>query len=589
MKVIAEKPIIHPNALDIYGKEFRYDHAKGVAELLKNSIDAYSIDEIKDDDQEVYILFLLHKENIKSIMVLDFVGMTRKKIDEAYKVWFDPSASKLDADAIKKEKLTLGGHGNGGKFYLRQMFNSSKIITYIDGRLNVFGFNENKQYGFYEGYKDVRKTLEEAITVTGLEENFPVIDQLKEIIKNRKRFSLIIGEGPKSIQQTNKIKPLIEKLISHPQARRLIQRKKIYYATNSLSKAQQLIVPRLTPRQNFEKPFEFDCPQKISYEGEEVLMFKQQTQRISLKLNTSDEPLKGIKYKGLNSIDFLGEVGVLANYEIHELGNYFKSFIYSDFIYGECFCPSMQDENEDYVRNDRSKFTDGPKKEALLKWVLECVENVCVKMDEQLKKEKHFQNLSQASELNKLLNKWKNRFLQKLLKEKLGGIGDFGIEGSKEPGWSGSRDKSSSNKSGKRTGDQGGSEKKRGSSFPEVLISGKDKDPDTGEIVECDARNNAIYQRPIDEKRGIYWINTSKKYAQHIFSRFGPESVRFREYMFQRYIDIIVTEYLIYLGKVEVNLTSDIVTREIDKKISDILDNAVEDLEKFLFEEEYNL
>ena len=443
----------------------------------------------------------------------------------------------------------------------------------------------------YEGFNDIHVGIDEAVAATELDKFGLVGQYLIEIIIKRKRFSLITGAGPKTALGTNKIKTLLEKLISHPQARRLIQWKKIFYVVNNLPKPQQLFVPHLIPKKGFEKPFEFVCPQSLNFDDEEISMYKNISDKIILKLFTSEEPLKGIKYKGSNSIDFLGEVGVLANYEIHELGNFFKSFIYSEFIYGECFCPSMQDprNDQDYVKNDRSKFTDGPKKDALLNWVCECVENVCINMDDQTKKEKQHHNLTRASELNKLLNKWKNRFLQKLIKERMGGIGNFGIDGSEESGLNLGTNKTVQNKKEKKVGEQGGSERKRGSAFPEVLISGIDKDPDTGEMVECDSRNNAIYQRPQDVKRGLYWINTSKKYPEDLLKKFGSESVRFREYLFQRYVDIIIKEYLIDLGKIEVNLTSDVVTNEIDKKISDILDSAVEDLERFLFEEEYNI
>lgn len=588
-KVKIEKPIIHENVLDLFGKEFKFDHAKGIAELLKNSIDAYTLEDVDDNNQEVYILFSLQKEQIRAIGVLDFVGMTRKKIDEAYKRWFDPNASKVDAEAIKKEKHTLGGHGNGGKYYLREMFKSSTIITYRNSHLNIFGF-DNKQYGVYEDYDNIQVGLEEAIKAIDLIQFGQVNDFLIELIKIKRRFTFIIGLTPKTVIGTNKISNLLEKLISHPQARRLIQRKKIYYVTNNISQPIYLSVPKLKPKRNFEIPFEFFCPQTIWYNDEEIEMYKNMSDKIKLKLFTSEEPLKGIKYKGLNSIDFLGEVGVLANYEIHELGNYFKSFIYSEFLYGECYCPSMQDaeNDQDYVKNDRSKFSDGPKRDALLNWVRWCVEEACNKMEEQTKKEKQHYNLTQASELNKLLNKWKNRFLEKLLKERSGGFGELGITGGSESGINVGQKKLSNSNNEKNIGNKGGSEKKKGSVFPLVLISGIDKDPDTGELVECDPRHTAVYQRPQDVKRGIYWINTSKKYPQYIMERYGgSDSVRFREYLFQRYVDIIIKEYLIALGKIEINLTSDLVTNEIDKKISDILDGAIDDLQKFLFEEKY--
>lgn len=587
MKVVIEKPIIHENVLDLFGKEFKFDHAKGIAELLKNSVDAYTLEDVPDAKQQIIVLFYLQKKSLKSISVLDFVGMTKKKIDEAYKRWFDPSASKVDAEAIKKEKQTLGGHGNGGKFYLREMFKYSKIVSYRNGKLNVFGFDENRQFGFDPDYTDVHCSVDEAIEISELFKYPNIFNYLKEIIHKKKKFSIVIGENPKPAQGTNNIELLFNKLVSHPQARRIIQWKKVYYSTNYQSKPIHFTAPKLIAKKNFENPFQFTCPERLIFDGEEIIMYKNISHQIKLTLKTSEEPLKGLKYRGWNSIDFLGEVGVLANYEIHELGNYFKTFLYSDFIYGECSCPIMQ--IEDYVRNDRSKFTEGPKKDALLEWVRSCVEEVCIKMEEQARKEHKHLNLKQTSELNKLLNQWKNRFLQKTLKEKLGGMGILGVEGSEEIGWSVNDKSTSTNRNEKKIGDQGGTDKRKRSTFPVVLISSFDKDPETGETVECDPRHNAIYQRPIDVKRGIYWINTSKKFAQQILEKYGSVSVRWREYLFQRYIDIIIKEYLIDIGKVEVNLTSDFVTNELEKKISEILDSAVEDLERFLFQEEYKL
>ena len=119
------------------------------------------------------------------------------------------------------------GHGNGGKYYLREMFKYSKIVTYRNSRLNVFGF-ENKQYGIDEDFNDIHVGLDEAVAATGLDEFGQVGDYLKEIILKRKNFSFIVGSNPKTVLGTNKIKTLMEKLISHPQARRLIQRKKIF-------------------------------------------------------------------------------------------------------------------------------------------------------------------------------------------------------------------------------------------------------------------------------------------------------------------------------------------------------------------------
>src|SRR5262245_47872672 len=123
--------------LDIIGNEFRFDHAKGLAEWIKNSADAYvTTAGVKDAEQYVLLRFKQAKPKRDSVFeCIDFVGMTKPDIDKALKVWGLPTAAKKGTDLS-----TYGGHGNGGKFYMRQMFNSSRFITFRNGKLNVFGF-----------------------------------------------------------------------------------------------------------------------------------------------------------------------------------------------------------------------------------------------------------------------------------------------------------------------------------------------------------------------------------------------------------------------------------------------------------------
>ena len=116
-------------------------------------------------------------------------------------------------------------------------------------------------------------------------------------------------------------------------------------------------------------------------------------------------------------------------------------------------------------------------------------------------------------------------------------------------------------------------------------------DPFSSEEVpyELSERHPAIHQRPIDFENGIYWINTSKKIANMILEKKGPDSIRWREYLFQRYIDIIVKEAIFSLGKTDTDLTSDTVMSEIDRVTSEVLDLAAEDLQSFLFDSDYTI
>lgn len=590
MTIRPEKHIIDENVLDLIGQEFKFDHAKGIAELLKNSVDAYNLEGTPDDEQYIYIyLNTTQKNYVKSIEVIDFVGMTRTKIEAAFKRWFDPNAAKKFGKSKSQDIKTLGGHGNGGKFYIREMFKTSSLITFRNNKLNAFGFNENKQYGFDSNMNNLKADLDEAFKLSGLKAKENLYNEIKKKLLENKRFTIVRGLQPKKAHKTNYLNELVNKLIIHPQAKRIIQHKQVFLITGNKEHSTRLRIPELKPKKGFEKPYKYTCPQFLNYLDEKIKMYDKEP--IELILYTSEEPLKGNKFRGRNSIDFLSDVGVIANYDISKIGH-FKTYIYSEFIYGECYSQVME-ENK-LVKNDREEFINSNKTEALLDWVKRCIEELCVKMDETAKKEKKQLNLKKTSELNELLNRWKNRFLQKIIRDRLAGLGEeLGIDGNSEESWvvNPNSQKKTKTNSKRTVGKKGGEKQKRANSFPEVKISGMHSDPfeESDEPFYCDPRQPAIYQRPIDFKNGIYWINTSKKLANMVLEKFGSDSTRWREYLLQRYVDIIVKEAIFYLGKTDNDMTSDTVINEIDRVTSEVLDLAAEDLNSFLFESNYQL
>jgi hypothetical protein len=255
--------------LDLLGKEFKFDHSKGIAEWIKNSIDAYSLENTPDDQQHIFIILQVAKNNIiKTIEVLDFVGMSHGKIDKAFKIWFDKNAARRLNDESLINTKVLGGHGNGGKFYMREMFKTSSIITYREGILNSFGFNENKEYGFDRKIENLKVTLDQAISQARINENSGLFEFIKDRIFFQKRFTLIRGEHPKKIHKTNNINSLIDNLVIHPQARRIIQRKKIYMVIGDNYKPKQLIIPTLSPKKGFEGHFNYSCPKELFLDNE---------------------------------------------------------------------------------------------------------------------------------------------------------------------------------------------------------------------------------------------------------------------------------------------------------------------------------
>ena len=209
------------NFLDVVGNEFRFNHAKGLAEWIKNSADAYATTAkgVRDEHQYIVLRFQITNPKQRSVFeCIDFVGMTAAKIDNALKRWGDPKAARYD-----RAVATLGGHGNGGKFYMRQMFRASRFITYRDGKLNVFGFDREKRYGYAAGQKNRRMSLDAALTFARIDE----LDIPKEVWKHwRKRinagFTVVIGDRPHKFSGCATIDSVLDKERVHPQARPLV-------------------------------------------------------------------------------------------------------------------------------------------------------------------------------------------------------------------------------------------------------------------------------------------------------------------------------------------------------------------------------
>src|SRR5437868_12807020 len=88
MAIKVQPFVIDEAVLDLIGNEFRFDHAKGLAEWLKNSSDAYLRDGVPDADQVMIVRFTESGKSLTRIECIDFVGMPKKQIDDAFKRFF---------------------------------------------------------------------------------------------------------------------------------------------------------------------------------------------------------------------------------------------------------------------------------------------------------------------------------------------------------------------------------------------------------------------------------------------------------------------------------------------------------------------
>ncbi|HEY5287195.1 MAG TPA: ATP-binding protein [Solirubrobacteraceae bacterium] len=581
--------------LDLFGQEFRFDHAKGLAEWLKNSADAYNRAGV--DDDAMVILIELHERNPKKnsvFRVIDFVGMTHDDLEKALKRWGDPKAATRGA---KRNVKTLGGHGNGGKFYARQSFKHAMWITYREGKLNVFGFEE-KVYGFVDGYEDRDMDLAEALEYAGIS-----IDELTEDARVRLGesggFTVVYGDQPENFSRGATSRNIIEKLLVNPQARRPLLHNPVYARFGkNLGVFHRLQVVEPEGRVDFNETYHWEIPDALTdANGGEHLFRDKQYPEAWLELKVASDTLRP---KGADRIDISGETSVIASYATHELGGMVPA--QAEFLHGECYCPKLEDPEDDLVKNDREKLAEGDKSRVLLSWIRDKVAELGSEIAKADAKNQQHANLERSAAYNELLNKWKNKFMSESVVTLFGGPGEgsgFGGGGQGEGGHDDPDDPnpvpgpddpddpnpSVGNAPGGTEGGDGDQERPKRRA-PVVLLSSQDADPfdELGMPLTCSPRHPAVYQRPEDAVQNIYWINTSTKLAQKILETYGADHSRWRDYMFQRYVEIILKEYIRDLGQ-KGELTSDLLDGEIDKLYALIHDKAEEDLSQFLFDE----
>jgi len=586
----------HDATLDNWGNAFNFSHEKGLAEWLKNSIDAYLRMEFPDRDQFVTFRFQDGSSSSPATMeCIDFVGMTHEDIQKAVKWWGDPNAASRGLNG-----RVYGGHGNGGKFYMRQMFQTSRFITYRDGKLNIFGFNENKKYGFAEGFENKTMSLKKALEVASVDISTIPKNIFNMMEEGKIGFTLVRGVKPKRIVGHRlPVYQLCEKLKYHPQSRRPLKYSNVSVVYDGELIFKNLKMEEIEPLKEFSDPFIFEIPEYIKNADEndkKIEMANKKYPKGRLELKTSALPFgRGGRKAELNCVDIIGEIGVIASYKMGEFGAPLRYYPQAQSIYGECKCPILEDPEYDSVLNDRDKLADNERTQVLRRWIASKIDEVGSRIAE-LEQEEEQKKINQTTdEFNQLLNKWKDQFMSKLFAEILGGpgrggsTGGFGDEGS----GGGSRPTSDTKGGLGSGGGEGGGEgdqKKKGSAMPKVLLSGQE-DPDfPGVIVDFAERHYAVEQRPQDLPRGIYWINRNKPMAKKILEKYGVDSMQWRNYLFQRYVDIFITSAIDKKAKQEGGaLTSDMVNIQISEVVSKVNDKAIVDLEQFLVGEKYKI
>jgi hypothetical protein len=415
-------------AIRLICQSFR-SHDDGLPEWCKNASDAYVRDGVAPGKRVIVLFFANAKGKRPSgIGCLDFIGFTSSTIEERFRYWADPNA------VGRNKSLTdlQGGHGNGGKCYMTQMFGDCSYLTTVRsgkgnrygvaGRSIKFGFVPSVSEGKDFAVSDLKVELSKALSALGTSIDDLPGDATKSLnVANG--FTLVLGINPLDIGNKLPAKELTERLISHPQMIRTLQLCSVYVVIDgrALQKGIPLALPEIPPMRGAEQPRVIPIPESLKdpLYGNLLSTTNNSTYaRGTLTLKTSDRSMRWTR-KFRHCVNYKGKSGYFGSVDVPELG---VTSSYCDHIYGDCELDIL----DEYKTNERRRLADSPLTRAVEKWIAEQLDLYAKEFELRDKRRIGQEDRNSLAKMNEALDRWKDKFLQTVM-DSLVGPGRDGV------------------------------------------------------------------------------------------------------------------------------------------------------------------
>jgi hypothetical protein len=413
------------NAIKLICAAFQ-SHESGLPEWLKNSADAYAREDASETKRSIVLIFDYgRKGHIASISCLDFSGMTSAVIEESFRIWADPEAARRGA----KGSSIQGGHGNGGKCYMTQMFEEHAVIHTVKRR-------KGNRYGVVAGSVRFRYTPDRTrgrdFSAPHLESELERVLQevncsikflpksVQQAIHLADGFTLTTGVGPRGYSGKIPVQHLVDSLQEHPQMSRTLELCKVYVVVKGelLNKGRALSLSEIEPMEGATAARNVEIPSVLRdpLSGEEVSTTKDGSlPRGSLTLLTSKVSMRYGK-KGRHNILFKAQSGYIGYVPVTELD---IQSPYRDRIYGQCLLQSL----EAYKQNERARLSNSPLTRAVERFISDQIQKYAQEFEARERKQYAKTEKDAISKINEALDRWKNRFLGELMRGMWGGPG----------------------------------------------------------------------------------------------------------------------------------------------------------------------
>lgn len=425
------------NAIRLICKPFQ-SHESGLPEWAKNAADEYARTDAPEQQRVIMLLMQNGRRGGPSTVIacLDFSGMTSDVIEREFRHWADPEAARRTGTEVNVQ----GGHGNGGKCYMTQMFEDSAYVHAVKaGRGCVYGtVGGSIRLGYFpdrEGGRDfevadVREELDVALAEIGL-----AVERLPQAavaaLDARQGFTLVVGRGAKGYDSRVPAAQLIGELLDHPQMRRTLELCSVYAVAQGrkINGGEPLRLPEIPPLPGGEQPRIIPIPDRLSdpYSGRDVSTTDDGASPPgSLTLLTSETRMRRAAKKSRHNIVYTARSGYVGFRAVQEF-DVMSSF--RDRIYGECTLMAL----EAFKLNDRGALAASPLVRALDDWIGQQIE-AYAKEFEARERQRHDQEEKDAlAQMNAALDRWKNELLDKVLTDAEGPGRDGGGGGPEPP------------------------------------------------------------------------------------------------------------------------------------------------------------
>ena len=417
------KPKIHEHAIDLLCRPF-HTHKKGLPEWLKNARWVY-LKNPKTPKERLVIINHVRGNRGRSARLecIDFGGVSSADIEERYLEWANPNA----AAGISEEEQE-SGQGNGGKAYLRQLFEKGYFISIYDDKLSIVGFTDEKKYNLEFLERDLTG---ESKVLPGIRKEAG--DWLEAYGYPRTaNITIVRGVSPtKPIDSPR----LMEEIQQFPQARQTISACDVrFHEDGRFRRTLKVKEPQRHPI--FPNPIRIPIPPVLTVDGENVQTTKlPQYTAGEIEISISAAPLQGQALQTWNRIDFYATgLTVIGYKKCEEIPVEFPQ--YARHLFGTCRLPLLTDPNDNYESQGRGTIEEGALSEALIRFIAGEANKLLVQLAKQAQNAGAQAKRKNLERLNLRLADWIEKRLDKItgLRDEEGGEADTGDDGEKPGG-----------------------------------------------------------------------------------------------------------------------------------------------------------